>query len=257
MYTRQHYIAFQTLVKSEVRRFMRVWVQTLMPPMVTMTLYFLVFGHFIGSQLTSIQGLPYITYIMPGIIIMSILMQAYNNAVFSFFSYRFHKSIEEILVAPVPHTVILLAFVTASVIRGLLTGCLVTLVSMCFTRFIPYNLALVLLSAILASVLFALIGFTNAIFAKRFDDVSIVPTFILTPLIYLGGVFYSLDQLPKFWHQVSYFNPLVYIVDTFRYGFLGISQMHSLFGFSMLCLFIVMVFGLNLHLLNRGVGIRT
>jgi ABC-2 type transport system permease protein len=257
MYTKKQLIALQTLVTSEIARFLRVWIQTLMPPVITMALYFLVFGNFIGSRLSAINGFSYMQYMMPGLVIMAIIMQAYNNSVFSFFVYRFHRNVEEILVAPVPHSIILLGFVISSVVRGLLTGVLVTIVSMCFTHFAPYSVLLILLSAVMSSVLFALIGFANAIFAKRFDDVSIIPTFVLTPLIYLGGVFYSIEQLPPMWREISRFNPILYIVETFRYGFLGVAHMGVQFGFSMLAVFIVAVFMLNLHLLNKGVGIRT
>ena len=250
-------IALKTIVYCELRRFLRVWPQSLMPPVITMVLYFIVFGKFIGSQLHNIHGVSYMQFIVPGIIMMSIIMNAYNNTVFSFFISRFHKSIEEILVAPVNHHTILLGYAFGGVARGVLTGVLVTISSLFFTHFIPHNIFLVFLSTILASLFFSLAGFTNAIFAKKFDDVSIVPTFILMPLTYLGGVFYSIKQLPDAWQIVSYFNPILYIISTFRYGFLGIHGVGLVYGFTILCLFVLGIYSLNIYLLKKGVGIRS
>lgn len=249
--------AFNTIVYCELRRFLRVWPQSLMPPVITMMLYFIVFGKFIGSQLNGMHGVSYMQFIVPGIIMMSIIMNAYNNTVFSFFIARFHNSIEEILVAPVNSHTIVLGYAFGGVARGVITGFLVTIASLFFTHFIPHNIFLIFASTILASLFFSLAGFTNAVFAKKFDDVSIVPTFVLVPLTYLGGVFYSIEQLPHFWQMVSYFNPILYIVSTFRYGFLGIQSVGLEYGFSILGLFVVAIYFFNIYLIKKGIGIRT
>lgn len=251
------FLALKTISYCELRRFLRVWPQSLMPPVITMILYFIVFGKFIGSQLNDMHGVSYMQFIVPGIIMMSIIMNAYNNTVFSFFISRFHRSIEEILVSPVdPHTIVL-GYALGGVARGVVTGVLVTIASLFFTHFIPHNIFLIFVSTILASLFFSLAGFTNAVFAKKFDDVSIVPTFVLVPLTYLGGVFYSIDQLPNFWQVVSYFNPILYIVSTFRYGFLGIESVGLEYGFYILGLFVVAIYLFNIFLVKKGVGIRT
>ena len=250
-------IALSAIVRAEIRRFMKVWPQSLMPPVITMVLYFVVFGKFIGSQLSDVNGHGYMEFIVPGLIMMSIIMNSYNNTVFSFFVARFHKSIEEILVSPVKHHTLLIGFAIGGVIRGLITGVLVVLASLPFTHFLPHNFFIVLISAILASLFFSLAGFTNAMVARQFDDISIVPTFVLTPLIYLGGVFYSISQLPPIWQTVSYANPIMYIVSTFRYGFLGSGHVNVYSGFAVLGVFVLALYAVNYVLLNKGVGIRT
>lgn len=250
-------IALKTLVRVETTRFLRVWIQSLMPPVMTILLYFLVFGHFIGPQLTLGVGVSYMQFIVPGLVMMSVIMNAYNNAVFAVFMARWQRSIEEMLVSPMSHHVLLLGFVLASIFRGLLTGLIVTVVSLVFTQRLPYNLGIVLISAALAGLLFALLGFTNGIFAKKFDDVSTVPTFILTPLIYLGGVFYSIQQLPLFWQKFSYFNPVMYLVSLFRYGFIGIQSTGLWYSLSILIIINGCLYFYNLSLLNKGIGIRT
>lgn len=255
--TNQIFIALQTIVNKEVIRFMRIWTQTLLPPAITMALYFIIFGKLIGSQIHSIGDYTYMQYIVPGLVMMSIMTNAYANTSASFFGAKFTKAIEEILVAPVPNYVILLGFTLGGTLRGLLVGVIVTLISLFFTHLHIYNWWVVISMAVLASMLFSLGGLINGIFAKKFDDVSFIPTFVLTPLTYLGGVFYSIKQLPPFWKSISIFNPILNIVDTFRFGILGVSDVSVLFGFSLVCiLFFLMVFW-SLILLQKGTGLRT
>ena len=254
---KQQWISLKTIVRVEVIRFLRVWIQSLMPPVITIVLYFLVFGHFIGPRIQMGDNITYMQFIVPGLVMMAVIMNAYNNASFGFFMLRFQRSIEEILVTPTDHNIVLLGFSIASIVRGLLTGLIVTLVSFLFTHSLPKHIWIVLISAILAAWFFALAGFTNAIFAKRFDDISTIPTFILTPLIYLGGVFYSISQLPHVWQVVSYFNPIMYIVSIFRYGFLGIESVPFAYCVVTLLVFIGVIYAYNIILLNKGVGIRT
>jgi len=249
-------IAFQTLVKREIVRFMRIWSQTLLPPAITMSLYFIIFGKFIGSQLSQINGYTYIQFIVPGLVMMSIMTNAYSNTSSSFFLTKFNKSIEEMLISPMPNLTILLGFVIGGTIRGLLVGLIVLLVSLFFTAIPIYHAGIMLLMATLGAMVFSLGGFINAIFAKRFDDIAFVPTFILTPLTYLGGVFYSIHQLPKVWQHISMFNPILNIVDTFRFGMLGISDVNVFLGFSLVMIFFIILFCWALYLLKCGTGIK-
>lgn len=253
----QIYISFITIMRKEVIRFMRIWTQTLLPPAITMTLYFLIFGKLIGSQISNISGFSYMQYIVPGLVMMAIITNAYANTSASFFGTKFSKSIEEMLVAPVPNYVILLGFTLGGTLRGLLVGVIVILVSLLFTHLHIHNIWIVLSMAVLSSMLFSLCGFINAIFAKKFDDVSFVPTFVLTPLTYLGGVFYSINQLPPLWRKISIFNPIVNIVSTFRYGLLGVSDVNVYFGFGLVCVLFVLLLIWSLVLLQRGTGLRT
>ncbi|MFN3234380.1 MAG: ABC transporter permease [Gammaproteobacteria bacterium] len=252
----RQWIAFYAIVKGEVLRYFRVWTQSLMPPAVTMTLYFVVFGTFVGSQISHINGYTYMQFIAPGLIMMSMIMSAYNNTSFSFYVARFHRNIEEMLVAPIPNWIILSGYTIAGVIRGLMVGVIVSVIALFFTHFSPKHYLFIVLGAIFATTFFSLAGFTNGVFAKRFDDISMIPTFILAPLIYLGGVFYSVNQLPPIWQKVSMVNPILYIIETFRYGFLGIVDMNVYWGLFMLFLFVVLLFLYNLRLLNRGVNIK-
>lgn len=252
----QNYVALQTLIRREVVRFMRIWVQTILPPAITMTLYFIIFGNLIGPRIGDIEGFNYIQYIVPGLIMMSIITNAYANVVSSFFSMRFQKSIEEMLISPMSNLSILIGFLIGGVLRGLLIGVVVTIVALFFTHLDIRHYWITFSMAILAATLFSLAGFTNAIFAKKFDDISIVPTFILTPLTYLGGVFYSIKLLPEFWQIISLANPILYMVNAFRYGILGASDVNVGVAFGMTLLSIAILFALNLVLLNRGIGIR-
>lgn len=253
----QIFIALQTIIMKEIIRFMRIWSQTLLPPAITMTLYFIIFGKLIGSQITNISGYTYMQYIVPGLVMMSIMTNAYANTASSFFGSKFSKSIEEILVAPVPNYVILLGFTFGGTLRGLLVGLVVIVISLFFTHLHIHNFWIVISMAVLSAMIFSLAGLINGIFAKKFDDVSFIPTFVLTPLTYLGGVFYSIQQLPTVWRKLSIFNPVFNIVDTFRYGMLGISDISIYFGFSMVCFLFVSLTIWSLILLHRGTGMRT
>ncbi len=252
----KQWIAYQTMVVKEVGRFMRIWVQTLVPPAISMTLYFVIFGNLIGSRIGEMGGFTYMQYIAPGIIMMSIINNAYSNVVSSFFGAKFQKHIEEMLVSPIPNHLILAGYITGGVTRGLLVGLIVSIVALFFTELQVYSYTIMLGVVLFTSILFSLGGMINGIFAKKFDDISIIPTFILTPLTYLGGVFYSIDLLPEFWQKVSLFNPILYMVNAFRYGMLGVSDINVGYAFSIICLFTVALSIFCLFLLNRGTGIK-
>lgn len=254
---KQQMIGFFTILSKEYTRFMRIWVQTILPPAITMTIYFIIFGRLVGSQIHPIQGFTYMQYIVPGLIMMSVVMNAYTNVVSSFFAARFQRSIEEILVSPLPNYLILLGFVMGGVMRGLLVGFVVTLISLFFTHLQVYHGWIVFIVVFLAATLFSLVGFTNSLFANKFDDITIIPTFVLTPLTYLGGVFYSIALLSPFWQKVSLFNPILYMVNAFRYGILGITDINIGWAIAAIVFFTVILFFFNLQLLNKGVGIRT
>lgn len=253
---RIQWVAFSTILVKEVRRFMRIWQQTLLPPAITMTLYFVIFGQLIGSKIGPMDGVDYMSFIVPGLIMMSVITNAYGNVSSSFFSNKFQRSLEELMVAPVHPVTLLLGYVAGGVARGVAVGFIVTLLSLYFTDLQIHNLAVVVGVVLLSAVVFSLGGFINAVFATKFDDIAIIPTFIITPLTYLGGVFYSISLLPGFWQQVSLFNPILYMVNTFRYGILGISDINVLFAMLMLGGFILLLGGWSLWLLRRGVGMR-
>lgn len=252
----QIWVAFTTIVVKEIRRFTRIWVQTLLPPAIMMALYFVIFGNLIGSRIGEMGGFDYMEFIVPGLIMMSVITNAYSNVVSSFFGMKFQGSIEEILVSPVPNWVVLTGYVMGGVGRGLAVGFIVTLLSLGFTDLHIEHVGVTISIILLTAILFSLGGFINAIYATKFDDISIVPTFILTPLTYLGGVFYSISLLPEFWQTVSKFNPILYMVNTFRYGILGVSDISIVFAYSMILGFIVVLFSFSLYLLNKGQGIR-
>jgi ABC-2 type transport system permease protein len=251
------WISFVTIINKEITRFTRIWMQTLLPPVITMSLYYVIFGHVMGRLISDFGNYSYIEYIAPGLIMMSVLMNSYNNVVSSFFGSKFGKSLEELLVSPTPNIIILLGFTLGGMCRGILVGIAVTLVTLFFTKLHIHNLAVTILVVVMSSMLFALAGFINAIYARKFDDISIIPTFILTPLIYLGGVFYSIDLLPEIWQNISLFNPILYIISSFRYGMLGIADIEISHAFYMLLLMIAILFGVCMFLLNRGTGTRT
>ncbi|MBD3655684.1 MULTISPECIES: ABC transporter permease [Marinobacter] len=248
--------AFNTIVIREIRRFTRIWPQTLLPPAVTMTLYFIIFGNLIGSRIGQMGGFDYMSFIVPGLIMMSVITSSYANVVSSFFSMKFQRSIEELLVSPIPNWVILAGYVTGGMARGLGIGVIVTLLSLAFTRLEIHHLGVVVVTVFLTSALFAIGGFINAMLATKFDDISIVPTFVLTPLTYLGGVFYSIQLLPEFWQGVSMVNPILYMVNAFRYGILGVSDVNVYVALGMILVFIVLLAAVALRLLARGKGIR-
>jgi ABC-2 type transport system permease protein len=253
---REQYIAFVTILRKEIKRYLRIWPQTLLPSAITMSLYFVIFGSLIGSRIGEMGGFTYMQFVVPGLVMMAIVTNSYSNVVSSFFGSKFNHSVEELLVSPVPNYVILMGYVLGGVTRGLLVAIVVTIVSLFFTRLHIHSYAVVVLIVLMTSTLFALAGFINAVFANSFDDISIIPTFVLTPLIYLGGVFYSMDLLPDFWAGVSKLNPLVYVVNAFRYGVLGVSDVSLPFAFSMIALFTAAAFGYSLYLLNSGKRLR-
>lgn len=251
------FIAYAAIVTKEVTRFMRIWMQTMLPPVISMSLYFVIFGNLIGSRIGSMSGYNYIDYIAPGIIMMSVMNNAYANVVSSFFSSKFQRFIEELIVSPVPNLIILAGYVTGGVARGLLTGVLVTIVAMFFTDLKIHDFFIAISVIFLTSTLFSLAGLINGIFAKKFDDVSVIPTFVLTPLIYLGGVFYTISLLPEFWQNVSSVNPILYMVNAFRYGFIGVSDINIAYAFIIIVFFNVLLFLLCWYLLHKGTGIKT
>ncbi len=252
----EQYRAFMTIVRKEIKRYLRIWPQTLLPSAITMSLYFVIFGSLIGSRIGEMGGFSYMEFVVPGLIMMAIVTNSYSNVVSSFFGSKFNHSVEELLVSPTPNYVILLGYVVGGVTRGLFVAIVVTLVSLFFTRLHIHNFFIVIMIVLMTSTLFALAGFINAVFANSFDDISIIPTFVLTPLIYLGGVFYSMDLLPDFWAGVSKLNPLVYVVNAFRYGVLGVSDVNLLFSFGMIGLFTAAAFAFSMHLLNSGKRLR-
>jgi len=250
-------VAYKTIVSKEIRRFTRIWMQTVLPPAVTTTLYFLIFGKLIGARIGEMGGMAFIDFIVPGLILMSVITNSYANVVSSFFSTKFQRHIEELLIAPVPNWVILAGYVSGGLARGLLVGVVVILVARAFTDLGIASYPITFAVFVLTSVLFALGGFINAVFARTFDDISIVPTFVLTPLTYLGGVFYSIDMLPQFWQHASLANPILYMVNAFRYGLIGVSDIRIELAFAIIVTFILLLGSVSLHLLDRGVGIKS
>jgi len=257
MNSQQLFIAFWTILVREVRRFTRIWAQTLLPPAITITLYYIIFGNLIGSRIGEMGGFNYMEYIVPGLIMMSVITNSYSNVVSSFYSSKFQHNVEELLVSPVPNWVILAGYVFGGVTRGLMVGVIVTLLSLFFTDLQVHNLLITVMVVTLTAILFSIGGFINAIYAQSFDDVSIVPTFVLTPLTYLGGVFYSINLLPEFWQNVSLLNPILYMVNTFRYGILGVSDISIGFALTAIVLFIGLLSAWALHLLKTGKGLRS
>ncbi|MBC4012857.1 ABC transporter permease [Morganella morganii] len=252
-----YWVALKTIWRKEITRFMRIWVQTLIPPVITMSLYFIIFGNLIGNRIGEMGGVGYMQFIVPGLIMMSVITNSYANVSSSFFGAKFQKSIEELLVAPVPTHVIIAGFVGGGVARGVLVGILVTLVSLFFVPLQIHSWFMIIATLLMTSILFSLAGLLNALFAKSFDDISIIPTFVLTPLTYLGGVFYSLTLLPAFWQAVSKLNPIVYMISGFRYGFLGISDVSLSTTLGVLSLFIAVFYILTWRLIEKGRGLRT
>jgi ABC-2 type transport system permease protein len=256
-------IALGTVVRREVVRILRIWIQTLLPPAITMTLYFIIFGSLIGSRIGEMargqDGAPisYIEYIAPGLIMMSVIQNAYGNITSSFFGAKFQRFVEEMLVSPMPSWTILAGYVSGAVLRGFMVGIIVLLLSLFFTKIHLYHPLITLSTFLLAAVIFALLGFINAIFARKFDDIAIIPTFILTPLTYLGGVFYNVAQLPAPWKQISLANPILYMVGAFRYGLLGVSDINLAWAYVVMLAFVVALGALCLTLLHRGVGLRS
>jgi ABC-2 type transport system permease protein len=251
-------IALQTIVRREIVRIMRIWTQTLIPPAITMTLYFVIFGKLIGSRIGNIQGeFTYMQYIVPGLVMMSIITNSYGNISSSFFGAKFQRSVEEMLVSPMPNWVILLGYVTGAVVRGLVVGILVLLIALFFTHLQVAHILVTVLSVLFGATIFSLAGFVNAVYAKKFDDIALVPTFVLTPLTYLGGVFYSVNMLSEPWQAISRINPILYMVNAFRFGVLGVSDVHIGVAFGVMLAFVIGLSWLALNLLSRGVGLRS
>ena len=249
-------IAYETIVRKEFVRFARIWIQTILPSVITIFLYITIFGNFIGDRIGNIDSFSYIDYIIPGLIIMPIISNSYMNVVGSFYSSRFQKSHEELLVSPVPNYIILLGYVTGGVMRAFVVGFAVYLVTTLFTNIPIANIPLVILMTFLTAFLFSIAGFINAIYAKSFDDINIVTTFILTPLTYLGGTFYSIDALPQVWQDISLFNPIAYIISTYRLAFLGIEETSLLLSLTIIIFLIIVLFISALMILSRGTGIK-
>jgi ABC-2 type transport system permease protein len=250
------WVAFSTIVRKEVVRFMRIWGQTILPPAITQSLYFLIFGTIIGSQISSINGLSYMQFVVPGIIMMSIITNSYSNVLSSFFGAKLQKYIEEVLVSPTPNWVVMAGYVGGGVLRGMVVGLVVFAVSFFFTLPKVENPMLVIFFSLLTAIVFSLAGFMNAIFAEKFDDLSIIPTFILTPLTYLGGVFYSIKSLPAFWSDIAKFNPIVYMVDGFRAGFYGVSDFQIWYSTALLIIVATILSFANLYLMKKGIGVK-
>lgn len=257
MTVQQQWVAFATIVRKEIVRFMRIWTQTLLPPAITMSLYFVVFGVLLGRRIQSVNGFSYIEFIVPGLVMMSVINNSFSNVASSFFSSKFQRSVEELLVSPVPDWLIVSAYVVGGAARGILVGIVVLGVSLFFTKLSLHSLAVVLTFVLLTSLTFATAGFTNGMMARKFDDIAFVPTFILTPLTYFGGVFYSINLLPEFWARLTRLNPILYMVNGLRYGFLGKSDIPVGTGIVILLVFLVLLFAFNLHLMKKGSGLRS
>jgi ABC-2 type transport system permease protein len=253
---RSNLVALRTIVRREIRRFLRIWPQTLLPPAITMVLYFVIFGNLIGSRIGDMGGFSYMDYIVPGLIMMSVITNSYSNVVSSFFSSKFQRSIEELLVSPVSPHVILLGWVAGGVVRGLLVALIVSLLSLFFTRLQVHHLGVTVLVVLLTATLFSLGGFVNAVFARNFDDISIIPNFVLTPLTYLGGVFYSISMLPPVWQSLSLANPILHMVNAFRYGILGVSDIPIGVALGFMLVGTVVLYAFCIRLLVSGRGMR-
>ena len=250
-------VALRTVARREVARILRIWAQTLVPPAITMTLYFLIFGNLIGSRIGTMDGISYMDFIVPGLVMMSVIQNAYGNISSSFFGAKFGRHVEELLVSPMPNWVILGGYVAGGVLRGVMVGAIVLCIAMLFTRVqIPHPLV-TLATVLLGATIFSLAGFVNAVYAKKFDDIAIVPTFILTPLTYLGGVFYSVTLLPAWAETATRLNPIFYMVNAFRYGLLGTSDVPVGIAFGLMAFFVFALGALGLRLLKRGVGLRS
>jgi len=250
-------IGFYTMVRKDIIRIFRIWSQTLLPPVITNVLYFTIFGTFIGSQLDHIEGHTYMEFIVPGLVMMTIITSAYMNTVSTFYFAKFIKNIEELLVSPMPAWVIVAGFVAGGVVRSFLVGVLVIITSLFFTHLVIYNIFAIFAAALLTSFLFSFAGIVNGFFAKSFDAISIIPTFVLTPLTYLGGVFYSVSLLPEPWRTISLFNPILYMVNAFRYGFLGISDVNVVLCFGVLIALTIIFFAITLWMFIKGTGFKS
>ncbi len=252
----EQWIALMTILRKEIKRFTRIWVQTLLPPAITMVLYFVIFGQLIGGRIGAMGGVSYIDFVAPGLIMMAVITNSYANVSSSFFSAKFQRSVEELLVSPTPNYIILLGFVLGGVARGLAVGLIVTVTSLFFTDLQIQHGFITFFILLMTAILFSLAGFINAVYANSFDDISIVPTFILTPLTYLGGVFYSISLLPPFWQGVSAINPILHMVNGFRYGILGVTDVNIGLAFVELSGLVIVLSVIGLYLLKTGKRLR-
>ena len=252
-----YYTALKSLAVKETNRYLRIWIQTLVPPVITTSLYFVIFGNLIGERIGQMEGFSYMEFIVPGLIMMSVITSSYSNVSSSFFSQKFQKNIEELLIAPVPTHIIMWGFVIGGIGRSILVGTLVTMISLFFVPLQAYSWFIIIVTLLMTSIVFSLAGLLNGIFAQSFDDVSIVPTFVLQPLTYLGGVFYAISMLPPFWQGVSRINPIVYMISGFRYGFLGIIDVPILLSMAILVLFIIVLYAIDWNLIEKGRGLRS
>jgi ABC-2 type transport system permease protein len=251
------WISFYTIVRKDIVRMFRIWPQTFLPSLVTSTLYFLIFGSFLGSKIGEVHGVPYITFVVPGLVMLAVVMNAYTNVAFVMFSSKFFaRNIDEILVSPTPPWLIVAGYVMGGLVRGVLSGVLVLFVSLLFTRITIEHPFIVLLFLVLSSIIFALAGLVNGVYAKSIDGINIVPTFVLTPLIYLGGVFYSTDMLPGFWGLVTKVDPIFYIINGFRYGFLGVSDVSLTTSLIILAALAAVLGGFAWYLIKTGLGLK-
>jgi ABC-2 type transport system permease protein len=257
MTPRAKLIAFQTILTKEVLRFARIWIQTVLPPVVTTALYFIIFGNLIGPRIGPMEGFDYMEFIIPGLIMMAVITNSYANVVSSFYGSKFQRHIEEMLISPTPNYIILIGFVGGGMARGLTVGVAVTVVSLVFHPLNIHSLWVMFSMILLTAILFSLAGLINGVYARSFDDISIVPTFVLTPLTYLGGIFYSINLLPEFWQTASLANPILYMVNAFRYGFLGVSDISLALSYAISIGFIIILYLFSLYLLRKGHGIRT
>ncbi|KRL61352.1 ABC transporter permease [Latilactobacillus fuchuensis] len=255
--TNLYLTALKSLAVKETNRYLRIWVQTLVPPVITTSLYFVIFGKMIGGRIGNMGGFSYMAFIVPGLIMMSVITSSYANVSSSFFSQKFQKNIEELLVAPVPTHIIIWGFVIGGLGRSILVGALVTMISLFFVPLHVYSWLMVIVTFLMTAILFSLAGLINGIFAQSYDDVSIVPTFVLQPLTYLGGVFYAISMLPPFWQAVSKINPIVYMISGFRYGFLGVADVSIAVSITILVLFIVVLYTICWYLIDKGTGLRS
>ncbi|WP_207696140.1 ABC transporter permease [Enterococcus sp. DIV0212c] len=252
-----YFTALRSLAVKETNRYLRIWVQTLVPPVITTSLYFVIFGNLIGGRIGQMEGFSYMEFIVPGLIMMSVITSSYANVSSSFFSQKFQKNIEELLVAPVPTHIIIWGFVIGGLGRSVLVGTLVTMISLFFVPLHVYSWSIVIITLLMTAILFSLAGLLNGIFAQSFDDVSIVPTFVLQPLTYLGGVFYAISMLPPIWQAISKINPIVYMISGFRYGFLGTIDVPIIFSMVILVLFISVLYAVCWYLIDKGRGLRS
>lgn len=252
-----YFIALKSLVVKETNRYLRIWVQTLVPPVITTSLYFVIFGKMIGGRIGDMGGYSYMEFIVPGLIMMSAITSSYANVSSSFFSQKFQKNIEELLVAPVPTHIIIWGFVIGGMGRSLLVGSLVTAVSLIFVPLQVHSWFMVIVTLLMTAILFSLAGLINGIFAQSYDDVSIVPTFVLQPLTYLGGVFYAISMLPPFWQAVSKINPIVYMISGFRYGFLGTADVPVAVSLTIIIGFIIVLYSVSYYFISKGKGLRS